>query len=99
MEVHDKIKFLRLSKNLTQGYLADQLNMEVANYSRLERGDTSISLNRLEKVAEILEISVVRFFDNHHEDVDKNELESLQHQIAGILNELKQINHKLDNIK
>ena len=56
MELHDKIKLIRLSKNLTQVYLAEELGIDAANYSRLERGETKISTERLLQIAGILNI-------------------------------------------
>ncbi len=49
MDLHDKIKVIRLSKNYTQNFLADELDIDVTNYSRLERGESSISVDRLRK--------------------------------------------------
>jgi|SRR5690554_441593 len=85
MKLHDKIKLLRLSKNLTQLYLAEELGIDVANYSRLERGVTSISINRLEEIAsKNAEIEI-----NGH-------IEKLITELVGIKNELKKINNKLN---
>ena len=58
MELHDRIKFFRLSKNLTQTYVAEQLDIDTGNYSRLERGETKISIERLIKITEIMEIDI-----------------------------------------
>ncbi|HRO74542.1 MAG TPA: helix-turn-helix transcriptional regulator [Crocinitomicaceae bacterium] len=62
MNLHDKIKVIRLSKNYTQNFLADELGIDVTNYSRLERGEVSISVERLKKIAKTLGVnaSIIR---------------------------------------
>lgn len=96
MELHDKIKFVRLSQNLTQGYVADELNIDVANYSRLERGETSISTDRLSKIASILEVNITNLLedDKSEEAIDITKI--MQQYLAEILEELKSINNKLN---
>jgi transcriptional regulator with XRE-family HTH domain len=93
MELHQRIRMVRLSKNLTQVYVADELGIDVANYSRLERGETKIATERLIRLAEILEVDPSVFFqpiesDNYN---GNNTIELLKQ----ILIELKDINRKL----
>jgi transcriptional regulator with XRE-family HTH domain len=93
MEIHDKIKFFRLSKNLTQAYLADQLSIDTGNYSRLERGETKISIDRITKIAEILEIELSLLLgDSELENQPKN----LHEIMTEILIEIRDINQKLE---
>jgi transcriptional regulator with XRE-family HTH domain len=49
-----KIKKVRELKNLTQEYLAEQVGMTTSGYSRIERGEVKISLDRLQQVAMVL---------------------------------------------
>lgn len=95
MELQDKIKFIRLSQNLTQGYMADELDIDVANYSRLERGETNISLDRLKKIAEIFDISVTDFLDDANSALNNEVNEKINIYLSEILLELKSINKKL----
>ena len=94
MELYNKIKFIRLSKNLTQGYIADELGIDVANYSRLERGETSITIDRLQKIADLLEVEITELILNKDTSSDNPQLESY---LKEILVELKNINSKLIN--
>lgn len=94
MELHNKIKFIRLSKNLTQGYIADELGIDVANYSRLERGETSITIDRLQKIADLLEVEITELILNKDTSSDNPQLESY---LKEILVELQNINSKLIN--
>ena len=57
MKVGQKIKKLREFKNLTQEYMAAQLEMSVGNYSKIERDEVSLTIDRLQKISEILNIN------------------------------------------
>lgn len=61
-----KIKGIRELKNLTQEYMAEQLDISQAAYSKLEKGSTKISQEKLDKIAEVLEVNPedITDFDN-----------------------------------
>jgi transcriptional regulator with XRE-family HTH domain len=52
----ERIKHLREQANYTQRYMADELGVDCATYSRLENGKIDITVSRLVKMAEILKI-------------------------------------------
>jgi transcriptional regulator with XRE-family HTH domain len=54
-----KIKELRNIKGWTRQQAADKLEMSVAGYGNIERGDTDISITRLAQIAEMFGISLV----------------------------------------
>lgn len=58
MLIGDKIKSIRELKNYTQEYIADQLGITQAGYSKIEKGKTSLSLDKLEQLALILDLSL-----------------------------------------
>ncbi|MBL0911430.1 MAG: helix-turn-helix transcriptional regulator [Bacteroidia bacterium] len=60
-KIADKIRLFRLSKNYSQQNMADELGITVAAYSNIERGVTDITVTRLFQIAEILEMSALRF--------------------------------------
>ena len=57
-EVIENIKKFRELKNITRDELADKLEMSLSGYSKLERGEVEITLTKLYRIADILEISV-----------------------------------------
>jgi transcriptional regulator with XRE-family HTH domain len=57
-EVIENIKKFRELKNLTRDEIADKLEMSLSGYSKLERGEVEITLTKLYRIADILEISV-----------------------------------------
>ncbi|PAM91429.1 transcriptional regulator [Flavobacterium sp. IR1] len=56
--IKNKIKSIRELKNYTQEYMADQLGVTQAGYSKIEKGKTVLSFEKLVEIARILEISV-----------------------------------------
>jgi transcriptional regulator with XRE-family HTH domain len=56
--VCDNIKFLRQFKKLSQEAMAEKLDLSVNAYANMERGESDITLNRLYKVSQILEINL-----------------------------------------
>lgn len=90
MNLHDKIKVIRLSKNYTQNFLADELGIDVTNYSRLERGEVSISVERLKKIAKTLGVNTSFLLDDIETESD-NSTEILKEILYEIKNIRKQI--------
>ncbi|OXA76467.1 DNA-binding transcriptional regulator, XRE-family HTH domain [Flavobacterium aquidurense] len=56
--IKSKIKSIRELKNYTQEYMADQLGVTQAGYSKIEKGKTILSYIKLVEIARILEVSV-----------------------------------------
>lgn len=57
-EAIENIKKFRELKNMTREDLADRLEMSLSGYSKLERGEVELTLSKLYRISEILEISV-----------------------------------------
>jgi transcriptional regulator with XRE-family HTH domain len=51
-----KIKQIRELKNLTQEYVATQLDLTTRAYSKIESGETQLTINRLNEISKILGI-------------------------------------------
>jgi transcriptional regulator with XRE-family HTH domain len=94
MEIYERIRSIRLAKNFTQEYMAEQLDIDVANYGRLERGKSKIDIERLKRIADILSVSL-------EEMVSEKETNQFLKQERAInlleemLTEIKIINQKL----
>lgn len=56
------IKRLRLERNYTQDYLAMKLNISQNAYSKLELGQSKLSLERLLQISEVFEIDITLLF-------------------------------------
>ena len=59
MKVHEKIRFMRESKNWSQEEMAAKLNMSVNGYSKIERGETKAYIPKLEQISEVLEMDLI----------------------------------------
>ncbi|MEI8192962.1 MAG: helix-turn-helix transcriptional regulator [Flavobacteriia bacterium] len=63
-----KLKQLRELKNYTQEFVAAQMGLTTRAYSKIESGDTKLTINRLNEISKILEIdpiSILEFDHNH----------------------------------
>ncbi len=66
--IGERLKQARLSKNLTQENLAEQLDVSVAFLSRVERGHSHLNLNRLAQVCKLLDVSEGYILSGSSED-------------------------------
>ena len=57
-KIIENIKKFREFKNLTRDEVAEKLEMSLSGYSKLERGDVELTVNKLYSISEILEIDV-----------------------------------------
>lgn len=60
-DVGEKIRLQRLTKKYSQEYMAFSLDISQAAYSKIECGETKLTLDRIYEIAEILEISPFTF--------------------------------------
>ncbi len=72
-----RIREIRLSKNIKQSELADKLNMERSNFTRIESGKQCPNNDNLEKIAEILNVEIKDLFDFNHKQPKKDLLEEI----------------------
>jgi transcriptional regulator with XRE-family HTH domain len=62
-EITDNIRKFRELKNYTREIMADKLEMSLSGYSKLERGDVELTISKLYKIAEILEVDISQIFN------------------------------------
>lgn len=67
-----KLKQLRELKNFTQEYMAQQLGLSTRAYSKIESGETQLTINRLNEIAAILEVDPVQALGFDHQNVFNN---------------------------
>ena len=58
MKTIEKIRYIREKQNLTQEQMANELGLSTNGYANLERGETRLSVDRLEKIANIFGVDV-----------------------------------------
>ena len=68
--VYKKIKELRERANYTQRYVADELGVDSATYSRIERGKIDMTISRLVEIASVLHVAPEELFADNAKKVD-----------------------------
>lgn len=63
MQVHDKIRVMREINQWTQEEMAEKLDMSANGYAKIERGQSSINLEKLQQIAQIFNIDVVELIE------------------------------------
>jgi len=58
MTTEEKIKSIRELKNFTQEFMADKLGITQAAYSKIENGQTKLTMNKIVDIATIFEMDV-----------------------------------------
>jgi len=66
-----KIRRFRKMRGFTQGYMADKMDLSIRGYSKIELGETKLSVIRLFEIAEILDLSVHEILLPAREDTER----------------------------
>ena len=85
----EKIKAIRVSKNLTQEDMSYDLDMAIGSYSKIERNITDVNFSRLEQIAKVFKISVVEIVSFGEENKLLKEREKLKVQLQDMEKELR----------
>lgn len=56
-KIHEKIRQIRELKNLSQEYIANELGLSIRAYSKIESGETQLTINRLNEISKILAVT------------------------------------------
>ena len=59
-QVAENIKKFRELRNLSREQVAAELDMSLSGYSKIERGETELSLGKLNKIASVLGVDVAQ---------------------------------------
>ena len=61
-----RIQELRIAKNLTQGELADKIDLAERNVSKIECGENFVRAQTLAKLAKALNVKIAELFEFEH---------------------------------
>ena len=67
-----KLKQIRELKNLTQEHIATQLGLSTRAYSKIESGETQLTISRLNEISKILEIDPMEVLGFDHQQIFNN---------------------------
>lgn len=59
IQIGNKIRKIREFRGIKQETIANELGLSISGYSKIERGETQITLDRLELISKILEVKVI----------------------------------------
>lgn len=95
------IKRIREQKGISQDYMAMELGISQSTYTKLERGEVNLYVDRLLKIAKVLNIGLARIFDenaNNSFNVNTYDTSSNFNQvIENQFNDSKELIKKLQN--
>lgn len=86
----NKIKLLREVHNYTQEYVAGVLDISQNTYSLLEKGETKLTIDRLDKLAQLYKMDVVDLIQSN----DQTYINTITHS-QGVCSHQVTINHPL----
>ena len=69
MSVNEKVRLFRELNQWSQEEMAERMNMSVAGYAKIERGETNISLHKLKQIASVLQIDLLDLLSTHDSGV------------------------------
>lgn len=64
MKTHEKIRLFREANHWSQEEMADQLNMSSGGYAKIERGETKLYIEKLQKIAQVFNINIQDLLDD-----------------------------------
>ena len=86
-----QIRVLRAAKGLTQSNVASEINITASAFAKIERGESDISISRIEAIAKVFDLSasdliyqVDLLFKPNANGLDRkgNELEQVKNEIT-----------------
>lgn len=57
--IYDKIVQIRKEKGISQEFMAEQLGIEQSTYGKIERGTIKLTIEKLELISEVFQISLI----------------------------------------
>lgn len=59
MKINEKIRFLRENQNWSQEEMANKLSMSTNGYSKIERGETRLTIPKLEQISDVFGVDIL----------------------------------------
>jgi len=96
------IKKIREDKGLSQEYMAMKLGISQSTYTKVERGEVNLYVDRLLKIVKILDVGLAKVFDEENQNVfnvnsyDSSSNTNLQ-VVENMYNDNKDVVNRLQN--
>ncbi|OBW97290.1 helix-turn-helix domain-containing protein [Gallibacterium anatis] len=69
MTIQEKIRKLREQNHWSQEEMAEKMGMSLNGYSKIERGETKLYMEKLEQIAQIFNIDIVELIDSNEKNI------------------------------
>ena len=86
--VYSNIKAIRIKKNLSQSEMGKKIGTNQSNYNRIEAGLTQLTIERMEQIAKVFEMSVNELMNYEGKEVVNSE-------ILEYINKIDELNKKI----
>lgn len=100
--VLEKIKDIRKKKGFSHEYIAHELKMSQVSYSKIEKNETKLTLERLYKIAEILDVTVGDILDiepkNQLHQINRDQSTGYLQKIDAFYQENKEKSERIDQL-
>ncbi len=91
MNIAEQIKKFRKEKGFSQQEVADKLSINRVQYNRIETGKSDPTMNILQRIANVLEINVVEFFEAKNNGAEVHTVNEQLLQKVRLLEELDEV--------
>jgi len=99
-DIGNSLRKVRQQKNITKKYVADQLGISIRTYSRLESGETPMTIRRLNRLCEILNVTISKILfyqEDANREIDPLEFENKIYSYIDYLeNEIVKLKKKIN---
>lgn len=96
--IGSRIRKIREEKGIKQEYIAHELEITQGNYSRLEKDDSRLTVPKLQKIAEVLNVSISILFGEKATNIINENHGDLAQNGTLIQNEKEHINSLKEEI-
>lgn len=89
-KVGENIKKFRELKGLTREHMAGELGMSLSGYSKIERDEVDLTLSKVERIAQVLEVNIGQILD-----FDASQIFNISHNqlVQGFGSKVENHNH------
>lgn len=91
MDIAEQIKKIRKTKGFSQQDVANKLFMNRVQYNRIETGNSDRTMNILQRIAHVLDINMVDFFEAKNNGTEVNTVNVTLLQKVRLLEELYEV--------
>jgi transcriptional regulator with XRE-family HTH domain len=101
MNVIENIRTVRKHKGISHEAMAVNLGISQTAYTKIERGETKLTVDRLQKIADILEVKLGDLLElepqSFHQEIhDNNSVTAISHQkVENLYQENREVYEKL----